>query len=119
MLNYATILLQMLQGAKGLQGKRSDGRSNLLRSRHSYKNVVLPVERKGVEEDDGRVVGVDLPVGDGLELLHQLHHLVVVLDLSAVQIKVLTSAAQRAWEVKLSPFLGRPTNQLTDRSTNR
>ena len=50
-------------------------------------------------------MGVDLPVGDGLELLHQLHHLVVVLDLSAVQIKVLTSSAQGAWEVKLPALL--------------
>ena len=51
---------------------------------------MLPVQSEGVEEDDGRVVGVDLPVGDGLELLDQLHHLVVVLNLSEVTIDLIS-----------------------------
>ncbi len=40
-----------------------------------------PVECEPVEEHDGRVLGVQVPVWERLEVLHQLHHCVVVLDL--------------------------------------
>jgi hypothetical protein len=43
--------------------------------------LVSPVERKGIEENDGRIVGVLPPIGDGLQVLDQLHHLVIVLPL--------------------------------------
>jgi hypothetical protein len=43
--------------------------------------LVAPVERKGVEENDGGVVGVLPPIGNGLQVLDQLHHLVIVLPL--------------------------------------
>ena len=43
--------------------------------------LVAPVEREGVEVDDGGVLRVVLPVVQRLQVLHQLHHRVVVLDL--------------------------------------
>ncbi len=42
---------------------------------------MAPVEGKGVQENDGWVVGVLPPVRDGLQVLHQLHHLVIVLPI--------------------------------------
>ena len=44
----------------------------------------IPIESEGKEEDNGRILRVVFPIGEGLEVLDQLHHRIVVLDLSAI-----------------------------------
>ena len=48
--------------------------------------LVPPVECERIQEDDGGVLSVALAVGQGLEVLHQLDHGVVVLDLPVEKI---------------------------------